>query len=190
MKNWIASCIVTMLISLAAVAEDVSVGAAPAAAAACVACHGATGVSTNPEWPNLAGQHGPYLAEQLHAYKIGTRKNTVMAPFAMSLDDAAIAELAAYYAAQPRARAANGDQSLVASGQTLSAYCISCHGMNGVPAAKEWPILSGQHAAYLKSQLLAYKNGERINSHMQAAIARFGEAEFAALAAYYSQVAP
>jgi cytochrome c553 len=59
-----------------------------------------------------------------------------------------------------------------------------------VPAAREWPILSGQHAQYLQAQLRAYKGGERINSHMQAAIARFGETEFAALAAYYSQLAP
>ena len=59
-----------------------------------------------------------------------------------------------------------------------------------MPAAKEWPILAGQNAPYLLKQLLAYKSGDRVNSHMAAVIARFGEPEFKALAAYYSQLAP
>ena len=31
----------------------------------CGACHGPTGNSPNPEWPNLAGQHHEYITEQL-----------------------------------------------------------------------------------------------------------------------------
>ncbi len=185
MKNWIVSCILFALLPVPVSADEV-----PAAAKACATCHGAAGVSNNPEWPNLAGQHGPYLADQIKAFRDGVRNNPVMMPFVMNLSDDDIAELAAYYSALPRATAANGDGSLVQRGETLSAYCKACHGMQGVPAAKEWPILAGQHARYLHTQLLAYKRGERINGHMQAAIAHLGEEQFAALAAYYSQVKP
>ncbi len=185
MKNRILMCLFLALAPLAAAQDK-----APAAATACATCHGAAGVSINPEWPNLAGQHELYLRDQITAFRDGVRENPVMWPFVKDLKDSDIAELAAYYAAQPRAIAANGDSSLVAKGETLSAYCKACHGMWGVPAANEWPILAGQHATYLAAQLGKYKSGERVNSHMQAAIARLGEPEFAALAAYYSQLQP
>lgn len=162
----------------------------PGKAQACMACHGQTGVSTNPEWPDLAGQHASYLAIQITAFRDGNRNNPVMAPFVAGLTDADIAELAAWYSAQQPATAANGDASLVASGENLSGYCKACHGMSGVPVAQDWPILAGQHAQYLQKQLVAYKSGERINPLMQAAIAHLGEAQFEALAAYYSQLSP
>lgn len=185
MKNWIAMCALSALLPLVAVAAE-----EPAVAKTCATCHGAAGVSNNPEWPNLAGQHGPYLADQIRAFRDGVRNNPAMMPFVAKLSDGDIEALAAYYSAQPRVTAANGDNSLVQRGESLSAYCKACHGMQGVPAAQEWPILAGQHAQYLYKQLLSYKSGERINSHMQAAIAGLGDAEFAALAAYYSQVKP
>jgi cytochrome c553 len=162
----------------------------PASAQACVACHGKTGVSSSPEWPNLAGQHAAYLAIQLHAFKQGSRSNAAMAPFVAALSDADINALAAYYAAQQPATAANGDAALVARGEGLSGYCKACHGMQGQPVANEWPVLAGQQAAYLQTQLAAYKSGERTNPLMQAAIAHLGNPEFAALAAYYSQLVP
>lgn len=186
MKKWI---LVSMLV-MAAANTVLAAGDMPAGAQACVACHGQTGVSSNPEWPNLAGQHAGYLAIQITAFRDGTRNNPVMAPFVVGLTDADITALAAYYSAQTPAAAANGELALVDAGEQLSAYCKACHGMAGKPVALEWPILSGQHAPYLQKQLAAYKSGERINPLMQAAIAHLGEAEFAALAAYYSQLTP
>ncbi len=35
----------------------------------CAACHGPKGVSTNPLWPSLAGQHEGYLKKQLLDFK-------------------------------------------------------------------------------------------------------------------------
>jgi len=127
---------------------------------------------------------------QITAFRDGSRSNPVMMPFVAGLTDADIAALAAYYSAQTPAVAANGDTGLVAVGENLSGYCKACHGMAGVPVADEWPILAGQHAPYLQKQLQAYKSGARINPLMQAAIAHLGDEEFAALAAYYSQLAP
>jgi len=167
-----------------------SVAERPAAAAACSACHGAKGVSINPQWPNLAGQNAPYLKAQITAFRDGERENTMMAPFVSGLSDADIDALATWYAQRKPARMANGNPALVAAGEQLSAYCIGCHGMEGSPVAKEWPQLNGQHAAYLQNQLLMFKNGERENSHMQAALGPLGKNEFSALAAYYSQRSP
>lgn len=185
MKNWIIASILVLTGSNTALAE-----APPAKAQACVACHGENGVSSNPEWPNLAGQHAGYLAIQLKAFRDGSRSNPVMAPFVAGLTDADITDLAAYYSNAAPAVAASGAPALVAAGESLSGYCKACHGMAGTPVADEWPVLAGQHAPYLKAQLLAYKSGARVNPLMQAAIAQLGDAEFAALAAYYSQLSP
>lgn len=185
MKKWIIASVLAISGASTTVSAE-----APAAAQACAACHGQSGVSSNPEWPNLAGQHEAYLALQITAFRDGTRNNPAMAPFVANLSDADILDLAAYYAAQTPATAGGGDTALVASGESLSGYCKACHGMAGVPVANEWPILAGQHAAYLQKQLAAYKSGDRVSSLMQAAIAHLGEAQFAALAAYYSQLAP
>jgi cytochrome c553 len=71
-------------------------------AAACVACHGAQGISAIPMYPNLAGQHQMYLVNALKAYRDGKRPDPVMAPQAATLSDQAIADLAAYFASLPR----------------------------------------------------------------------------------------
>lgn len=185
MKNWIIASILILIGTNTALADT-----PPAKAQACVACHGQNGISSNPEWPNLAGQHAGYLAIQIKAFRDGSRSNPVMAPFVASLTDADITALAQYYASQTPAVAASGDPALVAAGESLSGYCKACHGMAGTPVADEWPVLAGQHAPYLKTQLQAYKSGARINPLMQAAIARLGDGEFSALAAYYSQLTP
>ena len=185
MKTWILVGFLALFGSGALAAEEV-----PAQAQACVACHGKEGVSSNPEWPNLAGQNAGYLAAQTTAFREGSRDNPAMMPFVANLSDEDIVVLSEYYSGLSRVTMANGDPTLVAKGENLSAYCKACHGMQGVPATEDWPILAGQHAPYLINQLLAYKSGARVNSHMAAVIARFGEAEFKALAAYYSQLAP
>ena len=79
-----------------AMAGDAAAG--KSRAAACAACHGANGISSNEIWPNLAGQKETYLAAQLKAFRDGDRKNPMMAPMAAGLSDADIANLAAYYA--------------------------------------------------------------------------------------------
>jgi cytochrome c553 len=66
----------------------------------CAACHGETGVGTNPAWPNFAGQKAGYLVNVLKAFRGGLRKDPTMAGVVRGLSDADIANLAAYYAAQ------------------------------------------------------------------------------------------
>ena len=65
----------------------------------CAICHGANGMATAPDAPNLAGQNAFYTESALKAYRSGTRKHEVMAVMAKPLSDQDIADLAAWYAA-------------------------------------------------------------------------------------------
>jgi cytochrome c553 len=77
------------------------VGTPPAKAEACVACHGKNGQGTTDEYPNLGGQHADYLAQALNDYRLGKRKNPIMAPFAQQLTREDIAALSKFFSAQP-----------------------------------------------------------------------------------------
>lgn len=85
-------------ISSSVLAADIEAGKAKSAT--CVTCHGPGGVSINPLWPNLAGQHEAYLAGQIKAFRDGVRSDPLMTPMVAALTDADIANLAAYFAAQ------------------------------------------------------------------------------------------
>jgi cytochrome c553 len=82
---------------LPALAQDLAAGRSKAQA--CAVCHGALGLSAQPDAPHLAGQPALYLAAQLRAYRSGARKHEVMAVMARPLSDADINDLAAWYAA-------------------------------------------------------------------------------------------
>ena len=68
--------------------------------AVCVACHGATGVSIQPIYPHIAGQHAEYLVKSMTAYRDGTRTDPLMSPMSVGLTDEEIQQLADHYAAQ------------------------------------------------------------------------------------------
>lgn len=72
--------------------------AGAAKAALCTACHGPKGISSNPLWPNLAGQQQTYLANQIKAFRDGQRTDVSMQPFVANLTDQDVADLAAHYA--------------------------------------------------------------------------------------------
>ncbi len=66
----------------------------------CKACHGDAGVSVAPEFPKIAGQHADYLATALRHYKLGKRKNPIMAGQVANLSDKDMLDLAAYFSTQ------------------------------------------------------------------------------------------
>jgi cytochrome c553 len=70
---------------------------APAAVAVCAACHGATGISTVPNYPIIAGQHADYLKREIAEYKDGGRKNPIMAGMAATIKDSDVDALADYF---------------------------------------------------------------------------------------------
>ncbi|MDH5264257.1 MAG: cytochrome c [Betaproteobacteria bacterium] len=74
--------------------------AGKAKAEVCKACHGEAGISTAPEFPKIAGQHADYIATALRHYKLGKRKNPIMAGQVANLSDKDMLDLAAWYSSQ------------------------------------------------------------------------------------------
>ena len=108
MKRVLGLCLVLTFAS-SAQAADIEAGKFKVATV-CAACHGVNGVSVNDTIPNLAAQRAGYLETQLKAFKAGTRKSTVpqsptamMTAIAAQLSAEDIANVAAYFAAQPGA---------------------------------------------------------------------------------------
>ena len=92
-----ALALVTALTLAATPTTAADIAAGRSKAAQCAACHGANGMATLAEAPNLAGQNEIYLAKALHDFKSGARKNQMMSLMAAGLSDADIENLAAYY---------------------------------------------------------------------------------------------
>lgn len=174
--------------------------AGQAKSASCVACHGADGNSAaNPVWPKLAEQHAKYLYKQLLDFKLASkdgRNNPIMAGITAGLSETDMQELAEYYESLTRTIDAS-DPALLEAGQNLYRggnlqkgipACMACHSPDGLgngPAA--FPLLSGQHAAYIADQLKAFRSGNRSNdlNHMMRDIAaKMSDQEIAAVASY------
>lgn len=175
-----------------------SADAGKARALTCTACHGVEGNSANPMWPNLAGQHAPYVVAQLQAFRDGTRQDPLMSAQAMALSDDDIANLAVYFESLPGAAQAVANPAVVDNGEALYrggnvdtgvAACMACHGPTGAgnPAAG-YPALKGQHAAYTAKQLQAYADGARETDGktriMRDIAARLSKEEIEAISSY------
>jgi len=142
--------------------------AGQAKAAACGACHGMDGNSSDAQYPKLAGQHEAYIAHQLESFKSGTRQNAIMLGMATPLSNQDMRDIGAYFASkQPLPGVA--DQALVELGQKLYRQgdtdrgipaCMACHGMDGRgnPGAM-YPELTSQHAQYVEAKLKDFHDG-------------------------------
>ncbi len=181
---------------VAAITEEVIAGKAKAAT--CAACHGADGNSPVAIYPKLAGQSVGYIVKQLQEFKAGTRKDPVMAPMAAALSEQDMLEIASYFAAQKVAVAdlAGSDvgQKLYFGGHVKRKItaCIACHGADGKGMNKAgFPTIAGQNEAYLKAQLLKFKNGERNNDYntmMQSVAAKLSAEDIDELAKYMASM--
>jgi cytochrome c553 len=164
-------------------ASAADAGAGEQKSAVCAGCHGQGGKSSNPQWPSLAGQQPAYIVNQLEAFKSETRKNPMMQGMAANLNREDMDNLAAYYSAQPAAKA-GGNQELAKEGEKKSAICMGCHGQNGAGNG-QFPRLAGQHPDYLDAQLKNFKSGERKSGPMQAVAGNLSEEDMKALAAFF-----
>ncbi|MEH0667621.1 cytochrome c4 [Vibrio scophthalmi] len=156
-----------------------SIEAGKAKSQTCVACHGADGNSQLAMYPKLAGQHAKYIEKQLKDLKLGMTSNgqqgrmdPVMSGMAMPLSEQDMQDLAAYYASLPISHNTT-PENVVEKGKTLYTAgdaergltaCIACHGPRGNGTELSgFPKISGQHADYIKSQLLKFRDGTRAN---------------------------
>lgn len=147
----------------------------------CAACHGNDGNSMIPMNPKIAGQHEGYLYKQLSEFKLASqtggkegRNNAVMNGMAEPLSDQDMKDLAAYFASQDL-KAGETPEDVIEAGEQLYrggdeergiTACIACHGPDGKGMGLAgFPVISGQHAEYTKSQLEMFKSGQRNNDH-------------------------
>ena len=68
--------------------------------------------------------------------------------------------------------------------------CIACHGADGNSTDPAYPKIAGMGAAYLLKQLRYFSSGQRRNEVMETIIADINEADFPALANYFSAQKP
>lgn len=147
-----------------------SVEAGATKAAVCTACHGVNGNSTNPEWPNLAGQNAAYLREQLAMFKAKKRNNPVMQPIVDPMTEQDFADVAEYFSTQTPA-GGEADPSYWKAGEALYKSgdvsrnipaCTACHGPAGQGnAGAGYPALRAQHSVYTVKQLQDYLTKNR-----------------------------
>ena len=138
----------------------------------CQGCHGAEGISFVDLIPNLAGQHAPYTAKQLRDFQSGARTHQIMSAISKSISGTELVDIAAYFSGRKKMQGDGSGDNPVAERLFLKGdpargipSCMSCHGVNGkAPAIATYPVIGGQHKAYLRVQLIHWRGGERNNS--------------------------
>jgi cytochrome c553 len=193
---WLLAAAVSGAFAAGASTAAGNVEAGTTKAIVCQACHGANGVSQNPEWPSLAGLGAGYIAQQLQLFKDGKRVNPVMMPLTMGLSPDDMADLAAFFESLPSPNL-EADPSYWKAGEKLYRggdaaraipACIACHGAagHGVEAAK-FPSLHGQQSVYVSKQLHDYASGARLtgpNNIMQTIAKRLSDDDMRNVSAY------
>lgn len=162
--------------------------------AVCAACHGADGNSAIAANPKLSQQHPEYLIKQLQEFKDGKRADPVMKGFASTLSDEDMRNIAYWVTAKPAKPGFAKDKELVMLGERIYrggvadrqiAACAGCHSPNGAGLPSQYPRLSGQHADYTVTQLVAFRDGKRKNSaQMTDVAAKLNDREIRAVSDY------
>lgn len=167
-------------------------------AAACGACHGMDGNSSDKQYPKLAGQNEAYIARQITLFQTQKRQNPIMMGFAANLKVQDMHDIGAYFAGKSSLPGV-ADEKLLARGQSLYRggdarlgvpACMACHGPDGHGmAGAGFPQLAGQWADYIQAKLKDWKNGttwgDDGNAKVMPPIAeRLGDNDIAALASY------
>ena len=144
--------------------------------AACIACHGREGASTNAGYfPRLAGKPEGYLYNQLLSFRDGRRFNSDMVHMVRHLSDAYLREIAGYFAGldlpyPPVPTRSDASEQSLQHGKTLALQgdarrgipaCAQCHGEALTGVAPAIPSLLGLPRLYLASQLGDWLNNGR-----------------------------
>jgi cytochrome c553 len=167
----------------------------------CSACHTTSGISTNPLWPNIAGQEKKYLIKQITEIRDNTRQVPEMHALIKDLKDKDISEIAEYFSAKKPAVGVSSTKNLkIAESMFFSGSmdkrkipaCSSCHNYEakGIRLT-HFPALAGQHPQYLKKQLVEFRSGVRKNdeSAVMRSIAQYlTDEEVDALADYITGI--
>ena len=157
------------------------------AAEPCAACHGDDGNASGADMPTLAGQDARYFIKAMEAYRDGSRQHEGMFGAVETLDDADLADLAAFYAVQDPVR--RNVRAPLTTTEWI-ARCERCHGIDGNSTDPRFPMLAGQNRAYLASALAAYVGNTRSNSTMHAMADPLSAADIERIVDYYATREP
>jgi sulfide dehydrogenase cytochrome subunit len=143
----------------------------------CDSCHGPQGASTDSDVPIIGGQPSKYIADSLalyqdwgrpcikSAYRHGdtSKPVTTMCKVSADLGFDDMEALGNYYSEQKFVAAKQDfDPAKASAGAILhEKHCVSCHLESGNVAGRG-PILSGQWASYLKTQVGQALTGEHL----------------------------
>jgi cytochrome c553 len=162
----------------------------------CAGCHGANGISESPGVPHLAGQRPAYLYIELRAYQSGIHGDSAMSNAVKFLNDAALVNVAAYFAsldppqARPASAAVAPKLDAVQVGKNASVGCTGCHGEAGVTKTPGMPNLVGLDPQYLVAAMSNYKSGQRKNEMMKSMLALTSDADANNIALFYALQKP
>src|SRR5262249_44412730 len=140
--------------------------------AQCVACHGETGRSENPDVPHIGGQPKLFVMYQLFFYREGRRTSPEMNTVAKGMTDSELTALSDSVAKPPPPPPTESgpDATRYTRGADVAAkrICASCHNPD-YSGREQMPRLAGQREAYLLKSFREYQAGQRIGT--QAAMA-------------------
>ncbi len=174
----------------------------------CARCHGASGTGRAVgAFPNLAILSPQYIRNTLTSFASGRRYSAYMQTVADQLSPAQIDAVAAYFAAQPKAKSLAAatfavPAADVAYGQQIALQglrdrkigaCSGCHALADADV-RQYPRLNGQNEDYLINQMRLFRGGGRGNSGnynpMMSVAKNLSDREIGAVSAYYAAQTP
>ncbi len=160
----------------------------------CSGCHGEKGVPMDKSIPVIWGQRREYLLKQLWDFKIGHRKNEIMAGIVESLSKTDMEALASYFSEQKWPKLdqhpAPPDVAREAQQVISTLNCRGCH-QDDFQGDYVRPSLRGQQQDYLLKTMTDFHTGERNNfPAMMALMKSLAEDQLKPLAAYLAGLPP
>ncbi|MCB1484242.1 MAG: cytochrome c4 [Hyphomicrobiaceae bacterium] len=153
----------------------------------CAACHGENGVPTDPSIPVIWGQNRAYILNQLIDFKIGHRKNELMAGIVESLTKTDMEALATHFAAQTWPtldQKADPQSEQIAINIIDTKQCTACH-HDYFQGDTIRPRLAGQGVDYLVKTMQDFRSHDRATSLAMSSLLRDEtDDELKALATY------
>lgn len=158
----------------------------------CAACHGADGNSAIPGTPSIAAQPRVFLENYLVMTREGIRGSQVMQALLKGVPDKDLVALSKHFSTQKaQANPAPADKALFQKGRDIASKnrCASCH-ESTFRGKEQMPRLAGQREEFLAEVMLQYRQNKRQGGDtlMSAALYGIPEADFKALAHYFSRL--
>lgn len=176
-------------------------GTLPALLSACIACHGAGGVSTTPNTPSLAAQPQVFLENTLILVREGLRPIASMDGLLKGVSDADIVALSAHFSKVPAPGGGAAPAAVPATpaerdarverGRQLATQglCGTCH-LPNYAGQQQMPRLAGQRADYLTLTMRQFRDNraEGRDTQMNGVMRGYSDRDIGDMADYFAQL--